>query len=532
MALVVKRTAAAGGVDATQTTAQGIWNQIDALLIAAGWTVLYDYSANVIAYAANTAFTVGQIVERNSFRWQCITSGTTGNTVSLNNPALTSADGTSVWTFLSSAGASDKVYFSNGESGTESLFLRVSYSTHSGQNINMKHFQYFSAGTAFGYNPQYPAAASNDFTQFTYTNAVVVNYVMVADKDSFIAITVDAANVRRLMAMGKLQRMPGTISTSFISDNSVTAGLNATFTFSSGDPVASGYKVGDRVFVVSQQANSGSPYDQTIPLYAAIITAVTSTSITIDNAQASTSAGALIGADPQPRFMFDNTMSTQDPLSQANTVYVGYVFNNQVSNLFTVGTANKGFGNLVTGGGLITQAAAELDPNNRTGRVRIGEITFVNADEPSGVIPKLYSNPKTTDTLWAIARTTKETSNFDYVSFPTVPPATGRWDLVGPIASSGAATYTCDIYRVDSDTWLESEIAYTQTDKTGTNAVIIPVGTEITQDDWVEASLQVFLPNTDKPGTAAIAIPVGENNPQDINPTTSGGGNGFNSGFN
>ena len=87
MALVVRRTAAAGGADATFNSAATAWAAIDALLIAAGWTVLHDYSSGVLSWVASTgpvpgpqvdvSYNVGDVVEVNSNRYQCIQSGAT-----------------------------------------------------------------------------------------------------------------------------------------------------------------------------------------------------------------------------------------------------------------------------------------------------------------------------------------------------------------------------------------------------------------------------------------------------------------------
>lgn len=572
MALVARRTAAAGGADATFNSAATAWTAVDALLIAAGWTVLHDYSSGVLGWVASTGpvpgpqvditYNAGDVVEVNGNRYQCIQSGATAFSPA-TGPTGTGqsiVDRTCVWRFLSSAGASDKVYTSTGESGNEKIFVQVGYNTNPAPVLNFRCFQYFDTATKFGYNPIYPGALTNITNQYGFTAATTVNYAMVADKDSFVGITVDSSNARRLFAGGLLKRQPSLISTFFTSNGAVTAGPNKTFSFSSGDPIASGYRVGDRVFVVSQQSNPGAIYVQTVPVYAAVITALTSSSITIDFAQEDTAAGAFIGADPQPFFCFGISTNTS-PVSLASTAFVAYKWNNNVVNLFTAGpAANQGYPNAIGGGGISISGAAEVDPDNRTNRVFLSEQTFlINAgagglvSEVVGIIPKLYVNPRTSDALWAIGRTTKAATNYDYVTFPNQAPSTGQRNAVGPIAISGSSNYTAQVVPVDTNLITEAEIqgpregAGQAVDRTHNVFMVGKDGHPFQAEgvagpeDGIAAnsadlfSWVVYLPNTPQQVDRAsqIFLHSGEPIPQDSPSARTGGTNsGFNSGFN
>ena len=570
MALVVRRTAAAGGADATFNSAATAWAAIDALLIAAGWTVLHDYSSGVLSWVASTGpvpgpqvdvtYNVGDVVEVNSNRYQCIQSGATAFSPA-TGPTGTGqsiVDRTCIWRFLSSAGASDKVYTSTGESGNEKIFVQVGYNTNPAPVINFRNFQFFSASRKFGYNPVYPGTLTNITSQYGFTAATTVNYAFVADKDSFIGITSDTANARRLFGGGLLKRLPTLSSTFFTSNATVTAGANKTFNFSSGDPVAAGYRVGDRVFVVSQEADSGSTYTQTIPVYAAVITALTTSSITIDNAKETTAAGALVGHDPQPFWCMGISANTS-PSALANTAFVAYKWNPNVTNLFSATSqANQGYGNAVGGGGIASSGAGEVDPDNRTSRVFLAEQTFlINTgtvtNEVCGIIPKLYLNPRQTDALWAIGRTNKEATNYDYVTFPSTLPSTGQRNAIGPIAISGSSNYTAQIAPVNADLIVEAEHqgpregAARSVDRTFSAYMVDKNGYPFQAegvagpDDGIcgkDSDLfawAVYLPNTPQQIDRAsqIFLHSGEPIPQDSPSARTGGTNsGFNSGFN
>jgi hypothetical protein len=558
MALVVKRTAAAGGADATQTSAAGVWGVVDALLLAAGWTVLFDYSSGILTWIPSVVlpptpslYFVGDIIENLGNRYQCISSGAAAS--SGTGPSGTSqsiADGSVIWRFMTSAGVGDKVYTSTGESGNERLFVRVNHSiVSSTPYVNMYFYQYFDSGTKFGYNRIGPGTGS--LTQYSYTAGNTVNYVMVADKDSFQCFTNDNVNVRRMFGGGRLNRWHEVIATHFTSNATVTAGLSATYNFSSGNPIASGYKIGDRVFVVSQQANAGSPYDGLIPVFSAVITALTTSSITVDNAKETTTAGAFIGADPQCQFCWTNS-ALVDPIANANAVFCSYRWDNTVTNLWS-GAGELGIPHPGGGGGLITQAPAEMDPNARTGFVHIGEITLnSNGNEILGILPKYFSNPRTSDALWSIGRSVRETTNYDYVTFPqnTLSPSGQRRSLIGPIATSGGSNYSVFIQRVTADTLLEAEIEEAAS-PTGTDrgisrthgsgfdkgeAIQVEDFIEIPENVIVEAQIvelnDVSFQTQDRVAPSALGTTV-EPVPADSPTSTGGGGSsGFNSGIN
>jgi hypothetical protein len=460
MALVGKRTAAAGGADATVTTVAGIHGVIDTALIAAGWsaTTMPAGSAwipSTVLPPVTQTYARGDVVTNAGNRYQCIQGGNASTGAGPSGSGLSIPDGTCLWRFLTKIGDPDKLYTSTGESGNELLTMRVWAQTVSGTTVNVSHYQYWD-GT-FGYNSVGVAAGA--VSQHTFTAGNVVNYALVADKDNFMSVWNDSANNRRLIGGGLLTRTPGTISTFFVSNATVTAGANKTFSFASGNPIASGYKKGDRVFVVSQQGNASSPFDPTIPLYAAKITALTTSSMTIDVAAETTNSGALIGAEPMPLWFLNNSIN--NALNSGSFAYTNYRYAPELGNLYTAGTAGLGYLYNGSGRSLVTAAAAELDPNNRTSRVVMGEHVFVNANnEISGIIPKYYWNPRTTDALWTIGRSTKEASNFDYVTFPanTAAPSGQVREMVGPFAISGSAGFTIDLYKINTDTWIQAEI--------------------------------------------------------------------------
>ena len=562
MALTAKRTAAAGGADATQTTAAGVYGVVESLLTTAGWTLHFDYIANVSgAWIPSTvlppftaSYGTGQIVTNAGNVYQCIQGGNAStNPTGPTGEAQSIGEGTCVWRFITSSAGSAKVFTSNGESGGESLFVRLDCNTNTTPSINVHTYQYFAS--PFGQNRF--SSNLNSVHQFTYTAGNTVNYAMVADKDNFQVFTNDNVNNRRIFGGGRLKRAPGVIGTSFVSNNAVTAGANKTFTFSSGDPVAAGYKVDDHVFVVAQQAGTiVTPVQNiVIPIYAAVITAVTTNSITIDFAQEATSAGALIGADPQNQFVW--TTSSNFDTSSANALFCAYQWNNTVPNIWSAGNNDSGFPNLGGGRNLIETGPLSLDPNNRTGRVVIGEILFMQninsaagVAEVSGIIPKLFSNPRLTDALWSIGRTVKETSNFDYVTFPanTASPTSQIRSEIGPFTISGGSTYSADLYSYDLlNTWIEAEVPETiwpQADKTAPTYMrgmdIWPfIGTVDLNDETNEVLAAVVTTiekenqASDKVGQISTITPSGELTPFDSATATAGGNEGgFNGGFN
>ena len=573
-ALVAKRTAAAGGADATVTTAAGVWGVIDALLIAAGWTVAFDFTTAVVPYGPSTsptpgpqvdiAFSAGQVVETNGNRYQANTAGLTAFSPG-TGPAgitLTIADRSGNWRYLSSAGAADKVYTSTGESGNERLFIRVNYSTAAALSapvVNIYFYQYWSG--VWGYNTYGPNIWS--LQQLLFTAGNTVNYAMVANKNGFCGVTLDSAGAKRgHFGGGLLTRPPGTINTFFVANASVTAGANKTFNFSSGNPVSAGYKIGDRIFVVSQEAGSGTTWNSNIPVYAAVITALTTSSITIDQAQEDTQAGAFVGADPQPLFYFD-VANISDNIGSGNTMYMFYRWTQNTPNLFLLpgsfgGTAGRGYVNAAGVGALGTQAPAEMDPNNRTGRVVIGETAVINNDnEICGIVPFIFSQPRATDAFWTIGRSVKESTNYDYVTFLLVPsPTTGRRLCLGPIAISGSAGYTVDLYKMDANTWIEAEPTGPGNRDASTLGAVdrclqtytvgrdgFPLQGELLGPNQAQFSVTdilvdaVILPNTIQNGidrTLSATALTGENVPADSSSGPTGGsGNGsFNSGLN
>ncbi len=464
MALAGKRTAAAGGADATVTTLAGIHGVIDAALVAAGWTATAmpagtAWQPSTVLPPFTSTYAKGAVVTNAGNRYQCIKGGAASTSpTGPTGVGLAINEGTNQWRFLTKIGDPDVLYTSTGESGAELITMRIFAQTATTASINMVMYQYWD-GT-FGYNRIGPNA--NAVVQITFTAGNTHNYAVAADKDAFFGIFNDNTNNRRLIGGGRLIRLPTVNSTYFVSNATVTAGANKTFNFSSGNPIAAGYKLGDRVFVVSQQANAADPFDPTVPLYAAKITGLTTSSITIDVALETTSSGALIGADPMP--LWYTNANTGSTLTTTNFLYTNYRFDQSLTNLFTSSTLEQGYTHNGTGR-MLTAAFAEIDPS-RTGRVGMGHSLFVNANnEACGIIPNYFWNPRTTDALWAIGRSSKESSNFDYVTFPasTASPSGQQRETVGPFAISGSAGYTIDYFPLNTSTamnqiWIEAEV--------------------------------------------------------------------------
>lgn len=511
MALAALRTAAAGGADPQQTTAQGFWGQFTACLVSAGWTLAYTYAAGS-AWAQSTGYALHDIVSANGNLYQAIQAGTSaavGTGPSSNGQSI--ADNTVIWRFLSSATADNRVYSSNGESGNEVLWLSVNWTS---TNFNFYFYQYFDTATGVGYNKVGPSQSS--VTQFTFTAGNSHDYVIVADKDGFAAVTRNVTtNAKNLIVGGNVRRSHTVNPNFFVSNGAVTVGAQKTFNFSSGDPIAAGYKVGDPIMVVSQQTTG--PALEIIPVYSAYITALTTSSITVDYAEEATDAGALVGADPMPFHYFNPTIGS-DPGVNAVILYTGNTFikwkTSGPTNIFQLATARAGFGCDAPGKNLAgTTPGPTVDPNRRTERVHITELTVYQgnawspeANEARGTTKHFYFNPRTSDAAWAIGRTNKEVTNYDFVTFPISFPSSGARFVIGPIAISGSSNYTVQWDLNGSDYFVEGEVY---------EAGLLPAGDRLSS-------------------TASSMSPVGDvvpfDSPDPISP--AGGGSGFNSGFN
>jgi len=479
MALAGKRTAAAGGADPQQTTASGLWGQFTSALVAAGWTEIFDYGAQSTAWATSTAYVIGDIRIANSIRWVCIQAGTSA--ASGTGPTLVSAtdinyvsNGGNRWVYMSNNTTEDKVYSSTGESGNEKIYLRVlqTPATYWGfvgtPGIVTQLFQYFDMSRKRGFNP-----LTHDNYDFVAGNAH--DYAMVASLDGYYVQIRNAVNgTATNFTGGNLIRHPSINSAFFTSNNAVTAGTNKTFTFSSGNPVSSGYKVGDPVTIVSQQGTDNAYY--IVPVYAALITAVTSNSITIDKAQEATEAGAFVGQDPMPYFRIIHTANSPD--SGLNFRFAtAWSRDNDGSgptclyNLDVNGHADNGYTGYSTGRGIVKAGTGNIgvnvDPNKRSDRFFLTQFCTGPDGEIRGSVPHLYLNPRATDALWSIARTNKQSTNYDYV---TIPFLTNR-NLIGPFVITGSANYTAEIIPVDTEIYVEGEVVPPEAGPTSDRAI-------------------------------------------------------------
>lgn len=452
MALAERRTAAAGGAQATVSTAAGVWTELTTAMVNAGWTVFADLSgagnwpnwiASTVLPPVSQNYSFGDRVTNAGNRYMCIVGGTAGTGA---GPTATSVqtEGTVTWEFVSASTANDVYYTSTGESGTDKLYCRVTqYSTF----VNVTLYQYVSGTSFMGFNRVNLArtsgmSANQKAQQFNYSGATTINFAIIADKDSVCAVTVDQTNAKRVIMFGNMRRWVDVNPNTFVSNGAVTAGLNKTFTFSSGNPIAAGYKLGDPIMIVSQETSTAS--NMVIPLHSSKITALTTNSITVKEVKESVAAGALIGQDPMPYFYLYNQATSGNPGTTGNPICVHNIHDENVTNLWSSAKATAEAGYLTDNAPIPVRDSsfAELDPNNRTGYFQLISqlVKFSNIDvgQHRGFIPKFYHWHTAANNQWVIAKEIRTSPTKDWIFVRDTPPSTGPAWIFGPFNATTA----------------------------------------------------------------------------------------------
>lgn len=449
MALAERRTAAAGGGQATVSTPTGVWTELTTAMVNAGWVLDTDWSAAGAwpAWTQSTVYPLGSKVTANGNRYYAIQGGTSlGSGTGPSATTVTQADGSVVWEYAStSATTADAIYSSTGESGNEKMWARVWVNS---TWVNVELYQYFSANikyNAFNCARTSGISTNQKNQQFNYSGATTINFAVIADKDSVFMTTVDQTNARRSISFGLLRRFPGVNTNTFVSNNAVTAGANKTFTFSSGDPVAAGYKPYQPIMIISQQTTGSASF--VIPCFSTRIVSVTTNSITVLNVPENVSAGALVGQDPFPAYCVFSQATSFNPFN-ANAVVVHNYHDDTITNTYTPG--GQAGTVVLLDIPIRDTAVAELDPNNRTGYQQVTEqICYNSGIHPRGMMMKAYAWNTNANNQWTIAKEVRTTAK-DWLFQRDTPPSTGSAWLIGPFTAT-TATVNFQSYTFDTD---------------------------------------------------------------------------------
>jgi hypothetical protein len=246
--------------------------------------------------------------------------------------ALVAAGWTKIFT-----GTNENLYSSNGESGTETLFMRVAtagFGTVSGATIIGGSYliagmcQYADSSgnyyNAYGFARVSSAAGGLTNTCLALEASLTWHYAIVADKNGIFIVTsptTSHANNPFFLNTGLLGRPQGINAVNLVTSSTINAAGGANIAVNvSANPITAGYQIGDPVIVVAQNAGgSGRLAD----LFATRISALTTTSVTLDfvpTLSANIVSGALIGEDPQPIFGCHQTLTAigQQPWATNN----------------------------------------------------------------------------------------------------------------------------------------------------------------------------------------------------------------------
>lgn len=551
MALAERRTAASGGVQATVSNAAGVWTEITTAMLAAGWTLLTDLTSSaqwpnwvptIVLPPVPSVYSFGNRVTNAGNRYVCLVGGTASSGAGPTS-TTTQTEGTVTWEYVSASTANDAFYESTGESGVEKIIVRVQqYSTF----VNIFFYQYESSGTGFNrINAARTAsmAANQKTQQFNFTGATTINFAIIADKDSVCAVTVDQANVKKTIMFGNVVRHHDVSHISFVSNATVTAGLDKTFNFASGDPIAAGYKVGDPVMIVSQETSTASNFQ--IPLCSSKITALTTSSITVKEVKETVQAGALIGHDPMPFFCVNSGSAGGNPVSMGM-----HNLNDELAtNIWlTVGEVGYSPAGVVP---VRDTSVAEMDPNNRTGYQQLISQILVfggGASQVSyrGRIPKFYHWNTQANNQWTRAVQVRTTAK-DWIFVRDTPPSTGPAWVFGPFTAT-TATVSFQVFDFVTD-WgyrevmpLESNNTSHRTTSIGQGTldenryhVVDPYGDNEEGIEWTTRTVggESFADSNGNSRWFLGNLITVEPYPFDSSTATRGGtSNGFNSGFN
>lgn len=318
MATSIKRTSVAGGSD-PQVSVSGndlanIFNVIDSVLTNAGWTVWYD--------------------------------------------------GNSAPTYL-------RVYKSTGNSGKDAIFIRIQ-SPNNGTLIH-RSGQYSNASNGNLYNSVRTTSnmvpTSSTWTTGTY------DYFVMADLDSVMAYFTTGSTTY-IIWNGNLARSPEGNANNLFSSNSETAGTFVTIETTTS-PIDAGYAVGQYVTIGAQEVPGSDTDGGTLPCHMAIITAITSSSITVDRLLSNIAAGAIIGQDPLPY------ASSTGNGNAIGDLYCGNWHDYSLSNMYTSGGYNITNTNRITAG--------TVNPNLRKWRAAIEQPQlYYGNNEFRGYLSKMF----------------------------------------------------------------------------------------------------------------------------------------------
>lgn len=546
MALAERRTAAAGGSQATVSTPTGVWTELTTAMVNAGWVLDTDWSAAGAwpAWTQNTPYPLGSKVTANGNRYYAIVGGTSlGSGTGPNATVTTQGDGSVVWEYQStSATTADAIYSSTGESGNEKIWVRVWVNT---TFVNVEIYQYFASNVK--YNAINMARTANINTnqktqQFNYSGSTTINFAVIADKDSIHMVTVDQLNAKRTINFGLLRRFPTVNTTSFVSNNSVTVGANKTFTFSSGDPVAAGYQIGDPIMVVSQQTTGSG--NMIIPCFSSRITALTTNSITVLNVPEAVDPGALVGADPFPAYGINSQATSGNPFATNAPFCHNYNSDSLVNTYNVSGQAGTLMGLLIP---LRDSAILEMDPNNRTGYQQITEeVFYIGNSQMRGSLMKTLGWNTQTNNQWVIAKEVRVSPVKDWLFVRDTPPSTGGAWVMGPFNAT-TATVSFQSYTL-------SDLGYQELDIHPTKVIFQDRGSaglvpskdfgyhrhhnveepvDVDQEMWVFVNHVKDILGTGSSRRFQGNLFTVEPYPFDSATSTQGGtSNGFNSGFN
>jgi hypothetical protein len=246
--------------------------------------------------------------------------------------ALTSAGWTSIYSTTNAA-----LYSSNGESGTETMFLRLAtgaMGTATGGDISGGSYlvcglcQYADASGNYYNCFGAPKLQNSDLAANTCLElepSLTWDYVIVADKNGITIAalpTTSHANQPYWIHTGLLSRSAGINTTNLVTSSTIAQAGGTGITVNvTTNPIAAGYVVGDGVMVCAQGGTGGA--NHLADLFSTRIIGLTTSSVTLEvvpSLSQTMAAGALIGADPQP---FHGTART-------TTSSFGAVYNNTV----------------------------------------------------------------------------------------------------------------------------------------------------------------------------------------------------------
>jgi hypothetical protein len=188
-------------------------------------------------------------------------------------------------------GATDRVYWSSGESGKESIYIRVTQTT--ANDLDLRAYSFWDPGTTAGFRGV--GNVTGD-TRLTGVGAALVGWIS-ADKNGVGIVIRTAVGVYRKAYFGILSRQ---IAPQFNGQATISNGGAGA---ASGQPIikvtsTSGFTVGQDLWIVNQTAGANAPNVERRTILT--ITPVTSLITFTANLTNAYNDGALVALDPQP----------------------------------------------------------------------------------------------------------------------------------------------------------------------------------------------------------------------------------------